>query len=86
MQAHKQICCGRAREHKRAAPLLSESWDDAGHTEQAGHWAVFCVCALGTFVTDSRMIWPLCETSEKLEPICIYQCPHLFNILEDLSY
>lgn len=49
-------------------------------------WGIFCVCVLDKFMTDSRIFWPLRGTSEKHEPICIYHCPHLFNILEDLSY
>lgn len=49
-------------------------------------WAIFGVSVLDKFVTDSRIFWPLRETSEKHEPFCVYYCPHLFNILEDLSY
>lgn len=49
-------------------------------------WAIFSPSVLDKFVTDSRSFWPLRETSEKHEPVCIYYCPHLFNIFEDLSY
>lgn len=55
------------------------------HRHQRSLFGPFSVSVLDKSLTDSRIFWPLRGTSEKHEPVCIYYCLHLFNILENLS-
>lgn len=98
MQAHKELCCsqGEGEHQEGCTPLLLGHEAELGWALSAGAraaqapevplWAIFGVCVLDKSVTDSRIFWPLRGTSEKHEPVCIYYCLHLFNILENLSY